>query len=85
LVNENDQVALATAVKRRAASADHIAISGSTGRSFFVSGISVIVASVSNSTLATETAFSNAVRTTLAGRANWPDDPSGCRADCFNA
>lgn len=45
----------------------HIAISGSGIRSRFGSGISVIVASVNSRTLATDTAFSSAVRTTLAG------------------
>ena len=45
----------------------HIAISGSAACSFFASGISVIVASVSSRTLATETAFSSAMRTTLVG------------------
>src|SRR5581483_5653797 len=42
-------------------------ISGGPASSFFVSGTSVIVASVSNRTLATETAFSSAIRTTLVG------------------
>ena len=45
----------------------YIAISGSAARSFRSSGISVIVASVSNSVLATDTAFSSAMRTTLVG------------------
>ena len=45
---------------------NYIAISGS-AVSFLVSGISVIVASVRSSTLATETAFSSAMRTTLVG------------------
>jgi hypothetical protein len=45
----------------------HMAISGSSERSFLSSGMSVMVASVSKSTLATDTAFSNAMRTTLVG------------------
>lgn len=44
----------------------HIPSSGA--GSFFVSGSSVIVASVSNKTLATEMAFSSAMRTTLVGQ-----------------
>jgi len=45
----------------------YIVISGSTARSFWDSGISVKVASVNNNTLATDTAFSNATRTTFTG------------------
>jgi hypothetical protein len=45
----------------------YIASSVSGARSFFSSGISVIVASVNSNTLATETAFSSAMRTTLVG------------------
>src|SRR5450830_742824 len=47
--------------------AHYIAISGSGLRSLLTSGISVIVASVSNRMLATDTAFSSAMRTTLVG------------------
>src|ERR1019366_3083792 len=47
--------------------AHYIAISGSGLRSLFPSGISVIVASVSNRILATDTAFSSAMRTTFVG------------------
>jgi hypothetical protein len=46
----------------------YISTSGSEARSFFSSGTPVIVASVSRSTLATETAFSSATRTTLLDR-----------------
>jgi len=42
-------------------------ISGSASRSFFSSGISVMVASVNNSVLATDTAFSSPMRTTFVG------------------
>ena len=45
----------------------YISTSGSVARSFRVSAISVMVASVSRTTLATETAFSRAIRTTLVG------------------
>jgi ribose-phosphate pyrophosphokinase len=48
-------------------SASYIIDSGSPARSLLASGISVIVASVSRSTLATETAFSKAMRRTLVG------------------
>jgi len=48
-------------------SPSHAAISASNARSFFSSGISVMVASVNNRTLATDTAFSSAMRTTLVG------------------
>src|SRR5664280_713472 len=47
--------------------AHYIAISGSGLRSLLTSGISVIVASVSNRMLATDTAFSRAMRTTFVG------------------
>src|SRR5665811_2147059 len=47
--------------------AHYMAISGSGLRSLLTSGISVIVASVSNRMLATDTAFSSAIRTTLVG------------------
>ncbi len=66
----------------------YMAISGSRERSFLTSGISVIVASVSRSTLATETAFSKAMRTTLAvttdARAcrSWRAPPCACARGC---
>jgi hypothetical protein len=45
----------------------YIPICDSRPSSFLVSGMSVIVTSVSNSTLATDTAFSRPMRTTLVG------------------
>ncbi len=45
----------------------YIGISGAAARSFGSSGSSVIVASVNSSVLATDTAFSSAIRTTLVG------------------
>lgn len=45
----------------------YIAISGAAWDSLAGSSTSVMVASVSSSTLATETAFSSAMRTTLVG------------------
>src|SRR6516164_848128 len=58
--------ALARVVDLRLNTPRYIVISGSVSRSRFGSGISVIVASVSSKTPATETAFSSAVRTTFA-------------------
>jgi len=45
----------------------HISMSGMPGTAGLGSGRSVIVASVRRSTLATDTAFSNAIRTTFVG------------------
>jgi alanine dehydrogenase len=55
------------ALMRPSARPHHIVISGSKARSFWGSGISVMVASVNRRTLATDTAFSSATRTTLVG------------------
>ena len=57
-----------------------MAISGSAGRSLFVSGISVIVASVSSSTLATEAPFPCG-----ANHLGWVDDAGLDQIDVFLA
>lgn len=66
-VGQRIQVPLLDAERAALIREPYSAISCSPARSFTGSGSSVIVASVKRSTLATETAFSNATRTTFVG------------------